>query len=336
MSDRVSQPHGAAADRPVPRDLPAGYALRRPRGDDADEVVALIAAADLAVSGETTASTGSLRADWAHARFELERDAWLVLSGDSRLAAWAWVLDVSAEHTSIDGQFVVHPDHQWRGLEAPLLEWVERYAADLAAGAATGRRVSLGVWCDRHDRRAALYRAAGFAQVRSFLRLRRALDDLPDDQLAYAPPPGLEVRRFTRNRDERALWATGEDAFAGHFRFSEQPFEEWLPSMLTDGVDTDLWFTAWDDDEMVGYVVSCVEPYGGYIDQLAVRRPWRHRGLGGLLLLTAFTALRERGCAEAVLGVDADNQSGAVSLYERAGMRVSLTHDFFEKILRSR
>jgi ribosomal protein S18 acetylase RimI-like enzyme len=245
-----------------------------------------------------------------------------------------WVLDVTAAHTSIDGEFVVHPAHQWRGLEASLLEWIERYAADIAAGATAGARVSLGVWCDRRDRRAELYRAAGFAQVRSFLRLRLALDDLPADDLDYAPPPGLEVRRFTRGRDERALWATGEDAFAEHFRFSDQPFEEWLPSTLTDEADTDLWFTAWDDDQMIGYVIGYVEPYGGYVDQLGVRRPWRHRGVGSLLLLTAFAALRERGCASAVLGVDADNASGAVGLYERAGMRVSLVHDFYEKILR--
>ena len=164
--------------------------------------------------------------------------------------------------------------------------------------------------------------------------MRLALDELPGDGPAYAPPPGLEVRRFTRRRDERALSATGEDAFAEHFRFTDQPFEEWLPSTLTDEVDTDLWFTAWDDDQMVGYSISYVEPYGGYVDQLAVRKPWRHRGVGSLLLLTAFTALRERGCSNAVLGVDADNPSGAVSLYERLGMRVSLVHDFYEQILR--
>ncbi len=318
----------------APRGLPSGYSPRRPRGDDLDEVVALVAAVDLAVSGETLASRDDLRADWAHARFDLGRDAWLVVAPDGGLAAWAWALDVTAAHTSIDGQFVVHPDHQWRGLEAPLLEWLEGYGAEIAARAAADARVSLGVWCDRRDRRAELYRSAGFARVRSFLRMRLALDELPGDGPAYAPPPGLEVRRFTRRRDERALWATGEDAFAEHFRFTDQPFEEWLPSTLTDEVDTDLWFTAWDDDQMVGYSISYVEPYGGYVDQLAVRKPWRHRGVGSLLLLTAFTALRERGCSNAVLGVDADNPSGAVSLYERLGMRVSLVHDFYEQILR--
>jgi ribosomal protein S18 acetylase RimI-like enzyme len=81
-------------------------------------------------------------------------------------------------------------------------------------------------------------------------------------------------------------------------------------------------------------VISYLEPYGGYVDQLAVRRPWRRRGLGRLLLLTALAALRERGCAQAVLGVDSDNQTGAVDLYEHLGWRASATHDFYEKILR--
>jgi ribosomal protein S18 acetylase RimI-like enzyme len=320
---------------PTPGDLPEGFVLRRPRDDDLDCVVALIAAADTAVSHETCASRDDLHADWNQPRFELDRNAWLVVADDGRPAAYAWVLD-SADHTSIDGQFLVHPEYQWRGLEAPLLDWIERFAAAPAATAAAGRRVSLGLWCDRGDRRAELYRGAGYAHVRSFLRLRMTLDRLPDDPLVYAPPRGLEVRRFVRDRDERATWATCQEAFADHFRYSPQPLEEWLQSSFTEGVDTDLWFTAWDGDRMVGYVICYAEPYGGYVDQLAVRRPWRRRGLGRLLLLTAFAALHERGCPEAVLGVDAENENGAVGLYERLGMRASLTHDFYEKILRDR
>jgi mycothiol synthase len=317
---------------PAPANLPAGFVARRPCGDDLYEIVALIAAADTAVSGETIASPEDLLADWGQPRFALERNAWLVVAADGRAAAYAWAAD-SADHASIDGQFLVHPRHQWCGLEAPLLDWIERYAEGPAAAAA-GRRVSLGIWCDRGDRRAELYRSAGYTLVRSFLRLRMALDRLPDDPLAYAPPPGLEVRRFTPGRDERATWETSQEAFADHFRYSAQPFEEWRQSSYAGGVDTDLWFTAWDADRMIGYVVCYLEPYGGYVDQLGVRRPWRRRGLGRLLLLTAFAALRERGCAEAVLGVDSENQSGAVGLYEGLGMRVSLTHDFYEKILR--
>jgi ribosomal protein S18 acetylase RimI-like enzyme len=53
-----------------------------------------------------------------------------------------------------------------------------------------------------------------------------------------------------------------------------------------------------------------------------VRVPWRRRGLGEALLRSAFDALHARGFRRAGLGVDAENATGAVALYERAGMHV--------------
>jgi len=314
--------------------LPAGYKVRRPRRDDLDEIVALATAADVALSGESVASRNDLEADWAQSRFDTERNAIVVVAPEGGLAAYSWVFD-SADHTQVDGQFLIHPDHQRRGLEAPLLAWVEELQRRLAEAAAPNSRVSLAVWCIRGDPRAALYEAAGFAHTRSFRRLRVALDELPGDPLEYAPPAGVELRQFVRDRDERAVWAAHQEAFRDHFRFAEEPFDEWVTRMMP-GADTDIWYVAWAGDDVAGFVQSYVEPWGGYVDTLAVRRPWRRRGLGRVLLLTAFNALRRRGCGEAILGVDADNQTGAVGLYERAGMRESQVHDFYEKELPAR
>jgi ribosomal protein S18 acetylase RimI-like enzyme len=321
------------ADDRTLNELPAGFVARRPRRDDLDDLVALSAAAELAAAGETSASRDELLGDWDQPRFDYDRNAWLVSAPDGRPAAYAWVLD-SADHTCVDGEVIVVPEHQWHGLEAPLLDWVERFARVLAAEAALDQRVSLGVWCVRGEPRGALYLRAGFERVRTFRRLRTALDDLPTDPLAYAPPPGLEIRRFTRERDERAAWAAEQEAFAEHFRFSAQPLDEWLRLCFTESADPDLWFLAWNGDEVAGLVISYVEPYGAYVAELAVRRPWRRRGLGRLLLLTAFTALRERGCATATLGVDSGNESGALGLYEGLGLHETLIHDFYEKTLR--
>lgn len=313
-------------------ELPATFALRRPRRDDLIEIVALCAAADIAVSGESSAVPDDLECDWGRQRFDLECNALVVVGPDGQLAAYAWVFD-EADHSDVDGQFLIHPDYQWQGLEAPLLAWVERLARELALAAAEERRVSLGVWCIRGDPRRELYEASGFARTRTFRRMRIRLDGLPDEPLEYAPPVGIEVRRFMADRDERAVWAASEEAFRDHFRFAAQPFEEWLQVHMINA-DTDLWYVAWAGDEVAGLVMSYIEPYGGYVDILAVRRPWRRMGLGRLLLLTAFSALRERGCDEAMLGVDADNETGAVGIYERAGMRESQLTDFFEKELR--
>ena len=59
----------------------------------------------------------------------------------------------------------------------------------------------------------------------------------------------------------------------------------------------------------------------GLVDNLGVRRPWRKRGLGRALLVASLRGLRERGQTEVALGVDAENLSGALRLYESVGFR---------------
>jgi ribosomal protein S18 acetylase RimI-like enzyme len=66
---------------------------------------------------------------------------------------------------------------------------------------------------------------------------------------------------------------------------------------------------------------------------LAVRRPWRRRGLGLALLRHSFVEMERRGMTRASLGVDAENLTGAVALYERAGMRVARRNDCWQKEL---
>jgi ribosomal protein S18 acetylase RimI-like enzyme len=71
----------------------------------------------------------------------------------------------------------------------------------------------------------------------------------------------------------------------------------------------------------------------GWIASLAVRKPWRRRGLGEALLLRSLGQFYERGERVVQLGVDAENPSGATRLYERVGMRVSLEAAIYAKDL---
>jgi ribosomal protein S18 acetylase RimI-like enzyme len=58
----------------------------------------------------------------------------------------------------------------------------------------------------------------------------------------------------------------------------------------------------------------------GYVAVLGVRRQFRGRGLAQLLLRRAFVHYRDLGRAGTQLGVDAENLTGAVRLYEGVGM----------------
>jgi ribosomal protein S18 acetylase RimI-like enzyme len=70
----------------------------------------------------------------------------------------------------------------------------------------------------------------------------------------------------------------------------------------------------------------------GWVEVLAVRRPWRRRGLGKALLWESFAALAGEGKRAVGLGVDAENTTGAVALYERVGMRVVRRTDRWERL----
>jgi len=93
--------------------------------------------------------------------------------------------------------------------------------------------------------------------------------------------------------------------------------------------DTSLWRVAWDGDEVAGQVRSYIsteenERHGrlrGYTEHISVRRPWRRRGLARALIAASFPLLRARGMTEAALGVDTENTSGALRIYEGCGFR---------------
>jgi ribosomal protein S18 acetylase RimI-like enzyme len=73
---------------------------------------------------------------------------------------------------------------------------------------------------------------------------------------------------------------------------------------------------------------------GGWVDNVAVRRPWRRRGVAEAMLREVFRRFAARGITPVNLGVDAMSSTGATRLYEKAGMRVVREFVFFEKELR--
>ncbi|KAJ5390731.1 Acetyltransferase GNAT family [Penicillium cataractarum] len=97
----------------------------------------------------------------------------------------------------------------------------------------------------------------------------------------------------------------------------------------------DLCFLAMDDkDEMVGVVVSKLEPHRGgplrgYIAMLAVREEYRGRGIATKLVRMAIDAMTERNADEIVLETEITN-TAAMKLYERLGfLRSKRLHRYY-------
>ena len=178
---------------------------------------------------------------------------------------------------------------------------------------------------------AAAYAAAGFSVIRHAFTMLTHLDSEPE-----APdwPAGIGVRPW-REGDDPVFHAALQDTFAEHFGFEPRPYDEWLHA--TDAqpeTDRSLWFLALAGDEVAGFAQCAWHSSGdrtfGWVNELGVRTAWRRRGLGLALLRHAFAEFHRRGANRVGLGVDGENTTGAVRLYERAGMHVTRRYDTWE------
>jgi mycothiol synthase len=158
--------------------------------------------------------------------------------------------------------------------------------------------------------------------------------DLDSEPAEPVWPEGISVRAFRRGEDDRRVYEVQEETFADQFEAEPMSYEEWRHWSFREPFDPGLWFLAEEGGELAGILLARSERAGdetlGWVSVLGVRRPWRRRGLGRALLLHSFHALRARGKPRAGLGVDGSNPTGAVELYEAAGMRVVRRSDHWE------
>ena len=285
-------------------------------------------------------TVASLTNDWSPtSTFDPERDLQAV-ELDGRLIGL--VRHSWRERPSVVNHRVeiwVAPGQRRQGLGTRLLAWAEERARSSAAestgGPADKPHQLGGAGPDNVEAAAAFATARGFSPYRYHFEMRRPLDKpIPDAPL----PDGLELRPVTPDQ-HRVIWDADEEAFRDHWDHAapvEGDFERFFGDP---DIDTTMWQIAWDGDQVAGLVLSTIyqhenEAEGvrlGWLDSVATRRPWRKRGLAGALIARSLMVLRERGMETAGLGVDADNPTGALRLYESLGFRPIRRYVFYRK-----
>jgi ribosomal protein S18 acetylase RimI-like enzyme len=138
--------------------------------------------------------------------------------------------------------------------------------------------------------------------------------------------------------DERAVYEADMEAFEDHWGWVPLSFESWSHEVSgVEGFDPSLVPVAMDGAQVVGWAWCRTETprntEGGYVEVLGVRRPWRRRGIGLGLLHWCFGEMWRRGYRRVTIGVDTENPTGALQLYERAGMHTFREWIEFEKVL---
>lgn len=312
--------------------LAHGYTLRHTRPEDVEAAQAVVDAAESAVTGEPRRGEIEVAVATRDPRWDLTTNTWVVEAPGGAVAGFAALFwDETAQG---EAELHVHPAHLEKGAGGALLDVLERRATELAADAPAATSPRLHAWCagSRVRRRAALLER-GFRAVRESYLMRIDFDDAPPRS---APSPdGIEVQAFRPGSDAEALYAATEEAFADHFLFAPSTLAQWrIHTVEHPRFDPSLWLVAWDGDEVAGETLLFTDELEAYVDSVSVRRAWRSRGLGLALLTRVFALAHARGRRKVRLGVDAQNTTGALALYLKAGMRIERREEVYAKELR--
>jgi mycothiol synthase len=299
--------------------------LRAPRLEEAVVIAELANRVSDELFGEADETEATVRLWLTTPDLELDEDYRVALDQEARLTGYA---DLGA-----------HPDPKyWLDLRVPmsssdetrdaLIGWAEERARERTA-AQDGALIRGFAYDQDIPEKTALERH-GYELIRHSYRMRIDFgDDLPPPEW----PEGVTVRPATEG-DLETAYETQMEAFEDSWEHTREPYEEWSHWMVEEDLDLSLWFVAEVSGEVAGIALTQqheAEEGLGWVRVLGVRRPWRRRGLGRALLLHAFQEYRRRDFHGVGLGVDAESLTGAVRLYENAGMRVFRRSDIYEK-----
>ncbi len=311
---------------PAPPDVP-GVEWRPITIDDAPGIAACVRAAE--VADDVPEVTNE-----ALARDELEdvalpTDSILGVDAGGTVVAFgtvsSWPAATRMHRVTMWGR--VHPEHGNDDVADFVIAWMAARGRQLLAGLDDGlpRHVGDSVhehvthWRERLERH-------GFQVTRWYLEMAR---DLAVAAPVLAPPSGVEIGPWEAGADD-AVRLAHNDAFTDHWGsnpISEDRWHAWITGSRW--FRPDLSFVARAGGQIAGYTLGYVYPDDvevrnrteGWVGQLGTRRPWRRQGVAGALLARTMEAAAAAGLDCLMLGVDAENPTGAVGVYERLGFR---------------
>ena len=319
---------------------PIDLTLRSHRPADLPEFVRVSNAANEADGIDQRTSEAGL-ANWLlHPRANFNpADDLVVATVADRVVGYGWADWVETTDGTLEYRTRGHVDPAWRrrGVGSALLAHNEARLLLIAGRHQDDRPRVFGSYApERRPGAVALLTGAGYRPVRYFFDMLR-----PNLEGVELPPlpQGIETRPVTDPAGLRRLFDADIEAFMDHwggFDASEATFKQWLADPH---FDPSLFVVAWDGDEIAGAVINFIEAEEnealdrrrGLLASVFVRRPWRRRGLAAALVGRSLALLRERGMTSAWLGVDADNPTGALGVYQRAGFEVHMRSTAYHK-----
>jgi mycothiol synthase len=291
------------------------YKLRPAYERDIPQIARFVVYWDAVVSGYSDFDEDDLREMWGRHPCE----GWIATAKEDIVGlALLW----RKPGDLIEAFGMVDPAYTGRGIGSELLTRLQKTVENEPPG------VIFWVHVDAKDAAGRdLVTSRGLKLIRRNFTMRRHLGDPIEPVI----PSGITIRSCELS-DARLVHELTQETFSGHWGWTGTDYDTWERTYLArSDVDPSLWHVAYEGAEPVGMLVGSHTDETGWVDALGVRKAWRGRGVGRALLESSFSEFLRRGAKEAVLGVDAGNETGAVQLYEGVGMAPIKVYETYEQ-----
>ena len=232
-------------------------------------------------------------------------------------------------------RFDVIPESRGSGIERQL---VEMALSELKARGMTVAQAQAD--SDKRDY-IELLEGFGFSQIRVFSMMEM---DLANASHNIGENKEVTMRPLQKDREEdiKLLTRLWNETFKEHFNFRPDTVEEVRQFLFSHlfFTDTDISFAILDGESVAYIGVGIDEKYNleknvksGDIFTIGVLKQYRGTGIGTKLMLHGLETLKAKGMTKAMLGVDDQNPTKAIGLYEKIGFRAKQKYSSFEREL---
>jgi len=247
----------------------------------------------------------------------------------------AYVDKLRAEKKGFINNFGVVPEFRRRGIGRTLAEKAleslrERGMETVEAGAAADKIAANSLW-----------ESMGFQKVRVFSLMKRKLDNLPSNVGENLEIVLRKVQKPTAE-DISIINRLGNETFSEHYNFRPASLEETRFFLIDDPIFKEQeWLIANLQGSPVGYVGVGVDSkyneekstLAAWILDIGVLKQHRRNGIGTRLMIEAMKLMKTKNMTEAMLGVDDQNPTKAIKLYEKVGFTAARKDIAYQKTL---
>ena len=230
----------------------------------------------------------------------------------------------------------VAPEHRRKGIGRKLSEkaidsFKKRGIESVETGGVMGKPEAIKLW-----------ESMGFQQVRVFSLMTRGLSSLPSRIGENRDVTLRKIKHPPSAADIRLVNQLENETFSEHYNFRPATVEETTFFLTKEPTFRNQeWLIVYSGKTPVGYVgVGMDRKYNterkkkaAWIMDIGVLKTHRLKGVGTRLMLEAMQVMKTKGMKEAMLGVDDQNPTKAIKLYEKVGYQVARKDIAYQKTI---